>query len=80
LDDNWVANSAWQKWSLQLRDIGTEAVAAVKIRDIGGISAVGDAIVEICEGCHAEFKLALPTGGEFGELSPTASDLEQAPQ
>ncbi len=77
LDDTWVANPDWQKWSAQLRDVGAGAVRAVKARDIGKISAVGDEIVEICEGCHMDFKLALPTGGEFCELSPTGVDLEE---
>jgi len=76
LDENWAASPKWQQWALQLRDIGTEAVAAVQARDIGGISAVGDAVVEICEGCHRDFKLAMPTGGEFGELSPSAAEFE----
>jgi hypothetical protein len=76
LDDTWTSNAQWQKWSLQLRDVGAEAVAAVKARDIERISAVGDDIVAICEGCHIDFKLALPTGGQFGELSPTAEDFK----
>ncbi len=77
LDDNWTSDANWQKWAQQLSDVGAEAVDAVKARDIGAISSVGDAIVEICEGCHIDFKLALPTGGEFGELSPTAEDFEE---
>jgi len=80
LDDTWVANPAWRRWALKLRDVGADAVQAVKDRDIGQISAVGDATVDICEGCHAEFKLALPTGGEFGELSPRADDLSAPKQ
>lgn len=77
LDDTWTGNDAWQRWSEQLREVGMRAVTAVKTRNIGQISAVGDEIVEICEGCHVDFKLALPTGGEFGELSPTAADFEE---
>lgn len=77
LDDTWTSDPNWQKWAQQLRDVGTDAVSAVRARDIGAISAVGDAIVEICEGCHMDFKLALPTGGEFGELSPTSADFEE---
>ena len=74
LDDSWTSNSQWQQWAGQLQSTGAEAAAAVKARDVQAISAVGDVIVEICEGCHMDFKLALPTGGEFGELSPTADD------
>jgi len=77
MDDKWASSEKWQKWSNQLRDVGAGAVVAVKARDLDKISKVGDSIVEICEGCHLDFKPALPTGGEFGELSPTARDFEK---
>ena len=51
--------------------------AAVSARDMKAISASGDEIVEICEGCHIAFKPDLPTGGKFGELSPTTKDFEE---
>lgn len=76
LDDVWAGSSAWQDWAGQLQQVGAEAVTAVRARDLEAISAVGDRIVEICEGCHIEFKPALPTGGQFGELSPTEADLK----
>lgn len=77
LDDSWTDNPDWQNWATQLRGVGADAVTAVQARDIEQISAVGDQIVEICEGCHIDFKLPIPTGGEFGELSPTAADFEE---
>jgi hypothetical protein len=76
LDEKWAAKPPWRKWSNQLRDAGAAAAVAVKARDVKQISEVGDQIVEVCEGCHRDFKLAFPTGGKFGELSPTADDLE----
>ena len=76
LDEAWTSETMWQQWSGQLRDVRASAVAAVHARDIEAISNVGDTIVEVCEGCHRDFKLAFPTGGEFGELSPTAEDFE----
>ena len=76
LDAAWTGSEAWQNWSTQLSNIGGNAVAAVQARDIEKISAVGDDLVEVCEGCHLEFKPALPTGGEFGELSPNEADVE----
>ena len=76
LDDTWTGNPNWQRWAEQLREVGADAVTAVRSRDIDRISAVGDAVVAVCEGCHMDFKLALPTGGEFGELSPTTVDFE----
>lgn len=76
LDDTWTNNPNWQQWAQQLREVGADAVTAVRSRDIDRITTVGDAVVGVCEGCHMDFKLALPTGGEFGELSPTAGDFE----
>ena len=77
LDEEWASNEKWQNWASQLRDVGANAVVAVKARDLDGISTVGDRLVEICEGCHIEVKPAYPTGGEYGELSPTAEDFEE---
>ncbi|RLA42238.1 MAG: hypothetical protein DRR06_14955 [Gammaproteobacteria bacterium] len=76
LDDRWTSDEDWKMWADKLRAVGAGAVVAVKARDLKKISLVGDKIVEICEGCHLEFKPALPTGGEFGELSPHADDLK----
>lgn len=77
MDKEWTSKKGWKQWADQLRDVGASAVVAVKARDLKKISTVGDEIVKICEGCHIDFKPALPTGGEFGELSPTAEDLEE---
>jgi len=72
LDDKWAAKPPWKKWSNQLRDAGAAAIIAIEARDTTQISLVGDQIVEVCEGCHRDFKLAFPTSGKYGELSPTA--------
>lgn len=77
LDEQWTAEPEWQNWANALRDVGASAVAAVAARDLDTIAMVGGQIVDICEGCHRDFKLALPTGGQFGELSPTSDDFEE---
>lgn len=76
-DAAWAQDPVWRQWSRRLRQTGEEAVQAVAARDLARISAVGDELVEICEGCHKAFKPAEPTGGKFGELSPTAVDIEE---
>lgn len=76
-NDKWARNEGWTQWSDQLRDVGARAVVAVKDRDLETISAVGDEIVVFCTGCHIEYKSAVSSGVEFGELSPTSSDLEE---
>lgn len=76
MDEAWTANPAWNTWSKNLQFAGKRAVDAVAARDIVSIDVIGSDIVEICEGCHIQFKPDLPTGGLFGELSPTEGDFE----
>jgi hypothetical protein len=76
LDESWAVKPPWQRWSSQLRAVGEDAVEAVKARDLSQLARVGDRTVEICEGCHIDFKLDFPTQGLFGELSPTPSEDE----
>ena len=76
LDEQWVAEPHWQNWAASLREVGRNAFAAVKARDLDTIAMVGGQLVDTCEGCHRDFKLELPTGGQFGELSPTSVDFE----
>lgn len=72
-----MADPTWQAWASRLKGTGARAVTVVKARDLVGVASAGDEIVEICEGCHIDFKPGLPTAGEFGELSPTAADFEK---
>ena len=74
LDEKWAAKPAWIRWSRQLQDTGADAVAAAQNRDSTAISNIGYQLVEVCEGCHIDFKLPHPTGGKYGELAPTPSD------
>ena len=76
LDEKWAAKPNWTRWSHALRDAGADAIDAVQARDLEKIRIAGDRIVEVCEGCHTEFKLPYPTGGQYGELAPTEDDLE----
>ena len=76
VDDEWVAEPGWAKWANDLRDAGTEAIQAIQKRDHVAIRVAGDRLVEACEGCHIEFKFAMPTGGKFGELPVTSADIE----
>lgn len=77
-DREWATDPTWQSWAAALQQTGADAVLAVRAQDLEGVARVGDAIVEICEGCHIDFKPDLPTGGQFGELSPTAADFDDA--
>ena len=76
MDDAWAADPAWKAWAGKLEEAGNRAVDAVKARDVSVVALSGDEIVDICEGCHLQFKPDMPTGGLFGELSPTEADFE----
>ena len=78
-DAAWTADPGWRTWTERLSAAGGQAADAVRERNIAAISSAGDAIVEVCEGCHIQFKPAEPTGGKYGELSPTAQDFEPGP-
>jgi hypothetical protein len=76
MDTAWTADPAWQDFAGRLGAAGAHAAAAARARDVTAISAAGDEIVDVCEACHLRFKPAVPTGGKFGELSPTGADFD----
>lgn len=75
-DDAWAADPTWREFANQLMNAGAGAVVAANSRDVDAVSAAGDDIVKVCEGCHLAFKPDVPTGGMYGESSPTAADFE----
>lgn len=77
LDDEWTANESWVGYANQLSAAAAGAVNAARSRDVQLISRSGDQIVDICEGCHIDFKPDLPTMNIYGELSPLPSDSDQ---
>jgi hypothetical protein len=79
-DANWAADPQWRTWAGKLQAAGSRAVAAAEARDIEAIARSGDEIVDVCEGCHIDFKPDLPTGSMFGELSETPADYEGTPE
>ena len=73
-DRYWVSSPEWIHYSQQLSETGAKARVALGDRDAEAIRAVGNELVAVCEGCHTAMKPAEPTGGKYGELSPTPSD------
>jgi hypothetical protein len=74
LDDEWVASGEWVNYANQLSDAAGQAVAAAQAKNVSRISSAGDAIVDVCESCHLDFKPDVPTMNIYGELSPLPSD------
>jgi hypothetical protein len=69
MDDEWVADPAWNVFAQQMSDAGRHAVNSARSRDRTLIRRAGDQLVESCEACHIAFKPDLPTMDMFGELS-----------
>lgn len=74
LDEEWTSNAQWVSYADQLSDAAGGAVSAARSRNVQSIAGAGDEIVDICEGCHIDFKPDLPTMNIYGELSPLPSD------
>jgi hypothetical protein len=62
-DRGWVISPAWQEWSAKLRDAGVAVKRAVDAISQMALRSAGDALVDVCEGCHKQFKPNLPTEG-----------------
>src|SRR5215468_1576735 len=60
-DVGWALSPAWQDWSLNLRDAGVAVKRAVDAKNQMALRSAGDALVEVCEGCHKQFKPGVPT-------------------
>lgn len=69
MDEEWVADPAWNRFAQQMSDAGRRAVSSARAQDQTLIRRAGDELVESCEACHMAFKPDLPTMDMFGELS-----------
>ena len=76
IDLQWTGRDAWQEYSMQLSDAAARAVDAARSKDVELIGRTGDEIVDICESCHIDFMPDIPTMNIYGELSPTAVNIE----
>jgi cytochrome c556 len=59
----WTDSAGWQKWSRALSDAGLAALKATQDKNMDALVAANGQLVEACEGCHKEFKPALPSEG-----------------
>ena len=59
-DQAWVMKAEWQAYSQAMANAGLAAVDAVRARNVDGVLAAGDALLNSCIGCHREYKPELP--------------------
>lgn len=55
IGNRFVDRENWLKYSTALTDTANTALDAIRARDMDKLSAAGDAIYEVCEGCHMQY-------------------------
>ncbi len=53
----------WKKWAGAMSDAGLAAFKASEKKDMKALVAANSQLVEACEGCHKQYKPALPSEG-----------------
>jgi hypothetical protein len=62
-DPGWAKLPGWPRYSQQLNEVGLAAAAAARDRNLEALVKANGRLVEVCEGCHKEFKPDLPSEG-----------------
>src|SRR4051812_38651681 len=53
----------WKKWARAMSDAGLSAFKATQNKDAKALVAANSQLVDACEGCHKQYKPALPSEG-----------------
>lgn len=62
-DRTFVHEPEWQKFATALSTAGLAALKAAEAKNQAALVAANGQLVEACEGCHKQFKPALPSEG-----------------
>ena len=62
-DRTFVENRDWQKFGGAVSSAGLAALKAAEAKNQSALVAANGQLVEACEGCHKQFKPALPSEG-----------------
>jgi hypothetical protein len=62
-DRTFVQHPDWQKYSVAISTAGMAALKAAEAKNQEALVTANGQLVEACEGCHTQFKPALPTEG-----------------
>jgi hypothetical protein len=62
-DRTFVQNPDWQKFGAAVSSAGVAALKAADTKNQGALVTANGQLVEACEGCHKQFKPALPSEG-----------------
>ena len=62
-DITLTQQAKWQKWSRDLSDAGMAALKASQAMNVEALVATNGRLVDVCEGCHKDFKPSIPSEG-----------------
>ncbi len=62
-DPGWAKSPDWAMFASKLVDVAKAQANAAKSKNQEGLVKANGELVEVCEGCHKEFKPELPTEG-----------------
>ena len=62
-DAMWVVQRSWRDYVEQMNAAGLLALSSARSADREQLARAGDALIVTCEGCHQQFKPAIPTEG-----------------
>ena len=62
-DAGWAQSPNWRSYARKLIDVATREAAAARSKDREAMIKANGELVEVCDGCHKEFKPPLPTEG-----------------
>jgi hypothetical protein len=63
-DAGWARLPGWKKYSVELTNVGLAARDAARAKNFDALVKANGQLVDLCEGCHKEFKPQLPTEGK----------------
>jgi hypothetical protein len=62
-DAGWVKSPDWIMFARKLVDVAATQADAAHQKNLAALVKANGALVDVCEGCHKEFKPELPTEG-----------------
>ena len=62
-DAGWAQKPDWNMHARKLTDTAMRALNAAHNKDLEALKKVNGDLVDVCEGCHKEFKPELPSEG-----------------
>ena len=62
-DAGWARSANWRAHAQKMIDVANQEMAAARSKDREAVIKANGQLVEVCDGCHKEFKPPLPTEG-----------------